>query len=118
MENRMIKRMIERMMRKLIYGISALIAMMSFAACNGNSQTAATTATTVSGYYLSNGTCYASGTTTVVATSYCTTTTTTTSGQVCLGTYYQPGYGWGVCNSANCHGVYLYNSSGQLVYCQ
>lgn len=133
--------------RKMIYGISTVLAILSFVACNGNSQTAATAATTTSGYYLSNGTCYASGTATVVATTYCTTTgttyylsngtcytngtnaivatsyctttsTTTTTTSICLGTYYDPRYSiWGTCNGTNCHGVSLYKTSGQLVYC-
>lgn len=124
------------------FGGVALLAIMT--ACNGNSQQAATTTTattytltngvcyvtgtstvvsttscgvsTTTGYTLTNGVCYITGTTTIVATTYCGTATTT--GSLCLGTYFDPRVGvWGTCNGTNCRGMYMYNTSGQMVWC-
>lgn len=73
---------------------------------------------TTSTYTWSGGVCYIAGTSTVVNTSYCgSSTTTTTTGSLCLGYYYHPAYGWGVCNGQNCRAMYLYNQSGQVVWC-
>ncbi len=38
-------------------------------------------------------------------------------GQYCMGYFYSPYNGWGVCNGTNCHNVMLYNQYGQPVYC-
>ena len=74
---------ITKLIRGLFVAFALLPMMMSLTACNGNSQTAATTATT---YTLTSGICYVTGTSTVVSTTYCGVTTTTgytLSGSVC-----------------------------------
>ena len=38
-------------------------------------------------------------------------------GQYCMGYFFSPMYGWGICNGTNCHNVMLYNQYGQPVYC-
>lgn len=107
------------LMRRLL-GVTAALCFLVMTACNGNNQTAATTATTVTTYTLTNGVCYVTGTSTVVASTYCgvsTTTTSTTTTSICTGYYYHPSQGWGVCNGTNCRNMYLYDQTGQLVWC-
>jgi hypothetical protein len=82
---------------------------------SGVALTSGSTTSTTTTYVWQNGVCVISGTTTAVSSTLCSGTTT---GTTCYGYYYQPNYGWGYCQGSNCCGAWLYNQSGQLVYCQ
>lgn len=76
---------------------------------------------TATGYYNSNGQCFSSANSQPVALTYCNNGTMNPGGQ-CIGSYIYNNFGnsqWVYCAGANCRGYTLIQvSTGQSVYCQ